>query len=156
MNDAIIFAGLHATGKLAHVQTKVLGETFQPLCASAAFALVDVEVVVVLPESALLAGAFGGEGRQIRIVVDMRKVKIGEVYEPRFDVGLLDFQGRSTGPVLTAGSQEVAEIGDSYGGVERAQDVPFPGGGGSGGSCIGGGGVGRSGWGCEGVGGEGR
>ena len=110
-----------------------------------------------MPKGTLLAGAFGGEGGQVGVVVDMGEMEVGEIYQPRVNIGLLDFEGRATGPVLTAGSLEVAEIGDGDRGVQRSEDIPFPvggrGGGGVGrrGSCAGDEGV-SGGWGCGGGG----
>lgn len=73
----------------------------------------------------------------------MREMEISQVYQPRIHVGLLDFEGRTTGPVLAAGSLEVAKIGDSDGSVQGPQDIPFPVCGRSGGCGVGGGCVGR-------------
>lgn len=99
---------------------------------------------MVLPECTLLSGTFGGEGCQIGIVVNVWKMEIGEVDQPRIYVCLLDFEGRSTGPVLAARSLEVAKIDDGDGGVQGPEDIPFPGCGRGGGCRVGGGGIGRS------------
>ena len=79
-----------------------------------------------MPEGTLFAGALGGEGGKIGIIVDVGEMEIGKVDQTRVYVGLLDFKGRATGPVLTAGSLEVAEIGDCDGGVQGPEDIPFP------------------------------
>ena len=112
---------------------------------------------MILPEGALLTSAFRGKGGQIGVVVNVRQMEVGDIDEAGFDVGLLDFEGRATGPVLTAGSLKVAEIGDGDGGIQGSEDVPFPGGGRGGGCGVCGWGIGR-GWSCsrdEGIGGNG-
>ena len=114
MNDAIIGSGFHASREAARVEAKVFGESFESFHTSAALALVNVQVVVVGPECALLTRAFGGVGRQVGIVVDVGEVQIGIVYEAGINVGFLDFQGRTTGPMPATGSEEVAEIGDGH------------------------------------------
>ena len=79
-----------------------------------------VKSVMVLPERALFSRTLGGVGRQVRIIVDVREMEVVQVHQPGFDVGFLYFEGRTTGPVLATGSEEVAEIGDGHGGIRRA------------------------------------
>ena len=127
MNNAIIGSGFHASRESARVQAKVFGESFESFHTSAALALVNVQVVLVGPECALFSRTLGGVGRQVGIVIDMGKMQIGIVYEAGINVDFLDFQGRTTGPMLATGSEEVAEIGDGHGGIRRAEDIPVPG-----------------------------
>ena len=144
LDYTIVFAGFHAIGKLIRVQPEVFGKAFESLHTPATFTLVYVQVVMVFPECTLLSGAFGGEGGQVGIVVDVRKMEISEVCQPRIHVGFLDFEGRTTGPVLAARSLKVAEIGDGNGGVQGPEDIPFPGCGRGGGCGVGLVGDGRS------------
>ena len=100
LDYTIVFAGLKAGGELAHFQAEVLSETFEFFDTQSVVTLVNVEVVMVLPECTLLSRAFCGQGSLVGIVVNMWKMEIGEVYQTGIDVGLLDFEGRTTGPVL--------------------------------------------------------
>ena len=114
MNYAIICPCFHASREAACVQGKVLGKPFQSLQPSATLALFFVKIVMVLPERALFSSTLGGVGRQVGIIVDMREMEVAQVHQPSFDVGFLYFEGRSTGPMLATGSEEVAEIGDGH------------------------------------------
>lgn len=80
LDDTIVLASLHARRKLTHVQAEIVGETLQPPYTFPAFILVYVQVVMVLPECPLLAGAFSSEGRQVRVVIDMREMEISNVH----------------------------------------------------------------------------
>ena len=111
---------------MTHFQAEVLSETLEFFDTQSVVTLINVEVVMVLPESTLLSRAFCGQGSLVGIVVNMWKMEIGEVYQTGIDVGLLDFEGRTTGPVLTAGSLKVAEIGYGDRGVQGAEDIPIP------------------------------
>ena len=120
MNDAIIGSGFHASREAARVEAKVFGKPFESFHPSATLALFFVKSVMVLPERALFSRTLGGVGRQVRIIVDVREMEVVQVHQPGFDVGFLYFEGRTTGPVLATGSEEVAEIGDGHGGIRRA------------------------------------
>ena len=114
MNNAVICPGFHASREAARVEAKVFGKPFQSLHASAALALFLVKIVMVLPERALLSRTLGGVGRQVGIIIDMREMEVVQVHQPSFDVGFLYFEGRTTGPMLATGSEEVAEVGDGH------------------------------------------
>ena len=148
MNDAVIGPGTHASRESSRVQAEVIGEAFESFHASAALALVYIQVVVVGPECFLFTCTLGGQGRLVGIFIDVRKVQIGVVYKASVYVGLLYLEGRATGPMLATRSHKVSEIGDGDGGVRITQDVPVPGRGRCGGSGVGGRGVGGigSGW----------
>ena len=114
MNYAVICPGFHASREAACVQGKDLGEPFQSLQPSATLALLFVKIVMVLPERSLFSSTLGGVGRQVGIIVDMREMEVAQVHQPSIDVSFLYFEGRTTGPMLATGSQEVAEIGDGH------------------------------------------
>ena len=120
MNDSIIGSGFHASREAARVEAKVFGKPFESFHPSATLALFFVKSVMVLPERTLFSRTLGGVGRQVRIIVDVREMEVVQVHQPGFDVGFLYFEGRTTGPVLATGSEEVAEIGDGHGGIRRA------------------------------------
>ena len=80
LDYTVVFAGFHARGKLIPVKAEVFGKAFESLHTTATFTLVYVQVVVVLPECTLLACAFGGEGRQVGIVVDMGEMEVSQIH----------------------------------------------------------------------------
>ena len=127
LDDTVVFAGLQASGELCRVQAEVFGKALESLRASATFTLVYVQVVMIGPEGALFSGALCGHSGQVRVVVDVGEMEVGEVDQSSINVGFLDFEGRTTGPVLTAGSLEIAEICNGDGGVQGPEDIPFPG-----------------------------
>ena len=117
MNYAVICPCFHASREAARVEAKILGEPFESFHPSAALALFLVKIVMVLPERALLSRTLGGVGRQVGIIIDVREMEVVQVHQSSFDVGFLYFEGRTTGPMLATGSEEVAEIGDGHGGI---------------------------------------